>query len=216
DSSMNYLDKFGYSYGYRPSENPQEVFFAEGMAFAVKREVVNRIGILDDYYFMEYDDMDYSWRARLAGYRVYFLPSAIVYHARGGTVGRTYFERVKNLKWYTRNHLVTIIKNYEIRNLIKILPAVLIIETTKILYILFIKKNVKLSFAAMFGISEIIRDWKLIYVKRMNVKKVRRVPDKTILKQMHPFVPRLFYSFLVEQSKGKRFISDASPPKTDP
>ena len=46
------------------------------MAFAIKREVIKKIGVLDEYFFMEYDDMDYSWRARLAGYIVFFVPEA--------------------------------------------------------------------------------------------------------------------------------------------
>lgn len=212
DSSMNYLDRFGYSYGYAPSNHPQEVFFAEGMAFAVKEEVVKNIGMLDDYYFMEYDDMDFSWRARLAGYKVYFLPSAIVYHARGGTVGRTYFQRINNVEWYTRNHFVTIIKNYEIKNLIKVFSAVLTIEIAKILYLLIIKRNRKLAFAALKGIFQVVKDYKIILKKRKEVQKIRKISDKEVMKYMHPFKPKLIYSFIVSQAKGKRFILNTKPP----
>lgn len=212
DSSMNYLDKFGYSYGYVPYNRPQEVFFAEGMAFAVKKEVIKNIGMLDDYYFMEYDDMDYSWRARLAGYKVYFLPSAIVYHARGGTVGRTYFERIKNVEWYTRNHLVTLIKNYQVRNLIKILPIVIAIEVLKILYLLIIKRNHRLAFAALKGIFQVVKDYRIILQKRKEVQRIRKISDEEVMKMMHPFRPELLYSFLVSQSKGNRFIMNADPP----
>jgi GT2 family glycosyltransferase len=90
DSGMNFLDKYGFAYSYAPQEKPRQVFFAEGMAFAIRKHVFEEIGGFDDYYFMEYDDMDLSWRARLAGYKVFFCPTSLVYHARGGTVGGTY------------------------------------------------------------------------------------------------------------------------------
>ncbi len=212
DSCMNYLDRFGYSYGYAPSSQPQEVFFAEGMAFAVKRVVIEDIGMLDDYYFMEYDDMDFCWRARLAGYKVYFAPSAIVYHARGGTVGKIYFKRVKNVEWYTRNHIVTLIKNYENKNLIKILPTVILIELSKITYLLIIKRNKKVAFAAARGLFQVLKDLKHIMQKRKEVQKIRQVSDKEVMKHMHNFEPKLLYSFIVSQSTGKRFVINDNPP----
>lgn len=212
DSSMNYLDRFGYSYGYVPTDSPQEVFFAEGMAFAVRIDVIKKIGAFDDYYFMEYDDMDLSWRVRLAGYRIYFLPSAVVYHARGGTVGKTYFERINNVGWYTRNHLVTIIKNYETMNLLKILPTVIAIEIGKIIYLLTLKKNLPLSKAALKGIFQVLKDLKIILKKRKITQLTREVDDKKIMSLMHPFAPSLIYSFLAEQSKGKRFIQNTIAP----
>jgi GT2 family glycosyltransferase len=212
DSSMNYLDKLGYAYGYAPLKIPYEVFFAEGMAFAFKREVVENVGLLDHYYFMEYDDMDFCWRARLAGYKVYFLPSAIVYHARGGTVGKTYFQRIKNVELYTRNHIVTLIKNYEVGNLLKILPIVLIIEITKAIYILIVKKNVKVGVAILKGILQAIKDLKIVLKKRYYVQSRRKISDAELMKIMHPFMPKLLYSFIIYQSKGKRFIIYAKPP----
>jgi GT2 family glycosyltransferase len=212
DSSMNYLDKFGYCYGYAPTTKPQEVFFAEGMAFAVKREIIKNVGLLDDYYFMEYDDMDFCWRARLAGYRIFFLPSAVVYHARGGTVGKTYFQRIKNVEWYTRNHIVTLIKNYEIKNLVKILPIVIIIEIAKILYLFIVKRNNKVAFAALKGLLQVVTDFKIVLKKRKYVQASRKISDEQLMRRMHPFMPQLIYSFIVFQAKGRRFIINAEPP----
>jgi len=211
DSCMNYLDRFGYSYGYVPRNRPQEVFFAEGMAFAFKREVVERIGMLDGYYFMEYDDMDFSWRARLAGYSVYFLPSAIVYHARGGTVGRSYFQKVRNVRLYTRNHLITLMKNYETKSLFKILPVILAIEMGKILYLM-LRGNLAVALAALRGLLQAVRDTRIILVKRREIQKIRKEPDAVVMRIMHPFNPMLQLLFLASQAKGERFISNSKPP----
>jgi hypothetical protein len=210
DSSMNYLDEFGYSYGYRPQASPREVFFAEGMAFAFKKELVHKIGMLDDYYFMEYDDMDFSWRARLAGYSVYFLPSAVVYHARGATVGRTYFDRTRNVTLYTRNHLVTLIKNYEAKSLMKALPLTILIEAAKILYLL-LTGNTTLAIAASEGLIAIVKDRRLLLAKRRETQRIRKIPDSSVMRLMNRFDPRVQLLFLRRQANARRLILNCDP-----
>ena len=212
DSGMNYLDRFGYSYSYASSKTNHEVFFAEGMAFAIKKEVIDKIGVFDDYFFMEYDDMDLSWRARLGGYKIFFVPTAIVYHARGGTVGATYFQRINNVMWYTRNHLVTLIKNYELETLFKLSPIILTVELIKIIYLATAKKNLKLASAASKGVIQVMRDLRIIMQKRSETQRIRSVSDKVILKVMHPFNPWLLRLFLVKQSKAERLVLQSNPP----
>lgn len=216
DSAMNYLDRFGFAYSYAPQEKPWKVFFAEGMAFAIRKDVFNEIGGFDDYYFMEYDDMDLCWRARLAGYEVYFTPTSIVYHARGGTVGGTYFKRkLRNITQYVRNQYVTLIKNYELKNLIPALIVITFIQIVKITYFL-IKREFKLATATISGIAQVMRDIRLILKKRTEVQKnLRKVPDKKIMEYMHPFNPLLQYKFISLQKKGKKFIIDSKPPREE-
>ncbi|MGD0644137.1 MAG: glycosyltransferase family 2 protein [Candidatus Bathyarchaeia archaeon] len=212
DSGMNYLDRFGYSYSYASSKKNYEVFFAEGMAFAIKKEVIDKVGVFDDYFFMEYDDMDLSWRVRLCGYKVFFVPTAKVYHARGGTVGATYFQRINNVTWYTRNHLATLIKNYELKTLVKLSPIIMSVETIKIVYLATVKKNLKLSYAALKGILQVTRDLNIILRKRAEIQSFRTVSDKEILQVMHPFNPWLLRLFLVKQAKSERLVLHSTPP----
>jgi GT2 family glycosyltransferase len=212
DSGMNYLDRFGYSYSYASSKVNYEVFFAEGMAFAIKSEVIKKVGLFDDYFFMEYDDMDLCWRARLGGYKVFFVPTAIVYHARGGTVGATYFQKINNVTWYSRNHLVTLIKNYELKTLVKLLPITLTVEIIKISYLATVKKNLKLSYAALKGILQVMTDLRVILRKRSETASFRTVSDKEILQVMHPFNPWLLRLFIEKQSKAERLVLHSNPP----
>jgi len=211
DSAMNYLDKFGYAYGYTPAIEPTEVFFAEGMAFAFTRKVMDEIGMLDDYYFMEYDDIDFSWRARLAGYKVFFVPAAKVYHARGGTVGATYFQRSPNVSWYVRNHMVTLLKNYEFKNILKVLPIVTAINVAKATYF-FVSGNRKIAYSTFKGSMRVLLDIRVIMSKRKAVQSIRQVSDSEIMKAMHFFNLKLLFSFITSQARGKRFISNLKPP----
>jgi GT2 family glycosyltransferase len=46
-----------------------------------RREVVDKVGLFDaDSFFLYCDDVDYSWRVRLAGYKLVFHPAAIIFH----------------------------------------------------------------------------------------------------------------------------------------
>lgn len=51
----------------------------------VRRAVVDSIGLLDDGFFMYYEDVDYCRRARAAGFDIVNWPAATVVHLQGGS-----------------------------------------------------------------------------------------------------------------------------------
>jgi hypothetical protein len=60
----------------------------EWISFAcaiIRREVIDAIGLLDESYFMYFEDADYCRMARSAGFRIRYFPRAHVVHLRGGT-----------------------------------------------------------------------------------------------------------------------------------
>lgn len=213
DSGMNFLDKYGFAYSYVPQGRPKSVFFAEGMAFAIKHDVFDQVGGFDEYYFMEYDDMDLCWRVRLAGYDVFFAPASIVYHARGGTVGSSYFtKRTRNITLYVRNQYVTLLKNFELKNLPAAVTVVTSFQMAKIIYFA-VRKKSELTIATIKGALMALKDLKLIWKKRQQSQySIRKVSDKQISSLFHPFQPKLLYSFLVSQAKGKRLVLKMKPP----
>jgi GT2 family glycosyltransferase len=66
-------------------EAPFEVFGASGGAMAVRRSVIDDIGLFEPAFFAYHEDVDFAVRARLAGYRCMYLPTAEVVHKGGGT-----------------------------------------------------------------------------------------------------------------------------------
>jgi GT2 family glycosyltransferase len=58
----------------------EEVFFGSGCASLLRREMLDEIGLFDDDFFAYAEDTDLGWRARLAGWKTYYVPEAIVYH----------------------------------------------------------------------------------------------------------------------------------------
>lgn len=61
-------------------QKSEETDFATGCCLLIKREVVKKIGFFDENYYLYYEDVDYSVRAKLAGFGVYFEPKARLWH----------------------------------------------------------------------------------------------------------------------------------------
>jgi N-acetylglucosaminyl-diphospho-decaprenol L-rhamnosyltransferase len=66
------------------SDEPQEVQWLSFACAMVRREVIEKVGLLDEEYFMYFEDSDYCRAARMAGFRIYYFPSARVVHLRHG------------------------------------------------------------------------------------------------------------------------------------
>lgn len=62
--------------------HPQWTSFA---CVLVRREVLNQIGLLDDGYFMYFEDVEFCHRVRCAGWEIVHNPEAHVVHLRGGS-----------------------------------------------------------------------------------------------------------------------------------
>lgn len=68
-------------------DREEEVLSPSGCAFLVRREALDEVGLLDDDFFIYGEDADLSLRIRLAGWKVVYVPSAIVYHKYSATTG---------------------------------------------------------------------------------------------------------------------------------
>lgn len=68
-------------------ETVRESEFATGCCALIRREVIEKIGLLDEQFFLYLEDVDLSVRARQAGYRLGFCPAAEVWHKNAGSSG---------------------------------------------------------------------------------------------------------------------------------
>jgi GT2 family glycosyltransferase len=62
-----------------------EVFGASGTASLWRAEVLHELGGFDERFFAYYEDVDLSFRARLAGWELWYAPLAVAAHRRGAT-----------------------------------------------------------------------------------------------------------------------------------
>ncbi|MFN3648434.1 MAG: glycosyltransferase family 2 protein [Armatimonadota bacterium] len=72
---------------------PRDVDWLSGACLMARRELIDRIGGLDEGYFMYFEDVDWSMRARQAGWSVRYVPEPVVIHE----VGRSSDRRPKRM-----------------------------------------------------------------------------------------------------------------------
>ena len=84
--------------------------YAHGAAMMVKREVVEKAGMMPECFFLYYEELDWSMMIRRAGYQLWYDPCCTVYHKESQSTGqnsplRTYY--------ITRNRLLFAQRNIE-------------------------------------------------------------------------------------------------------
>lgn len=67
-------------------DTPCEIHWASGAALMVRSEDYWRINGLDGRFFAHNEEIDFCWRLRLAGKKIYCVPQSCVYHLGGGTL----------------------------------------------------------------------------------------------------------------------------------
>lgn len=68
-------------------DRSEEVFFFCGAAALLRTAALTDVGLFDERYFMYYEDLDLSWRLRLRGWKVLYVPAAVVEHAHAQSSG---------------------------------------------------------------------------------------------------------------------------------
>ena len=84
--------------------------YAHGAAMLIKREAIEKVGLMPECYFLYYEELDWSMMFTRAGYKIWYDPACIVYHKESQTTGqnsplRTYY--------ITRNRLLLVKRNYQ-------------------------------------------------------------------------------------------------------
>jgi len=105
-------DGYGHDIGFRETDHgqydaPTEVMYACGAAAAFRTAALRSIGGVDPRFFLYYEDVDLSWRLRLAGYSVRYSPAAVAVHQHSASTGagsllHTYYTE--------RNRLATLVR----------------------------------------------------------------------------------------------------------
>jgi GT2 family glycosyltransferase len=147
---------------------PREVFGACGGAAVYRRKMLEKVGFLDDDFFMTFEDVDLAFRARLHGYRCIFVPGAIVYHHLHGTM-RNYSAR--QVYFSQRNNEFVYFKNMPFELLVRCAPRRLLYEVGACLYFLLLGQGRPFLAAKI----DVFRDFKALLRKRRRVQKSRSV-----------------------------------------
>lgn len=69
-------------------KRPTRVDYISGCCMFIKREVLEKIGLLDERFFLYYEDVDFCLRAKKAGFKTFVLPKVHIYHKLSSSVGK--------------------------------------------------------------------------------------------------------------------------------
>jgi GT2 family glycosyltransferase len=88
---------------------PYEVDYASGTAMLLPRQALEAVGLMDEAFFLYFEEMDWALRARHVGYRHLAVPSAVIWHKVSATLGQT----SPPVEYYMlRNHLRFIARHW--------------------------------------------------------------------------------------------------------
>ena len=89
-------------------DEPTPIEVPVGAAFAVRDSVLEKVGLLDERFWMYYEEVDLALRIHQAGFEIHHLPQVVIVHHGGaaseGSQERVHVERLRSLVAYIRKH----------------------------------------------------------------------------------------------------------------
>lgn len=171
----------GFLSGTPRTEIPQQykkrafpVFFGIANAIVIKAQAFAKYGLLDENYFMYFEDIDLSWRILTGGGQVYCNPQAVVFHYGHGAKKSKEISLLLRERTET-NLLSTYFKNLSLPTLILMLPLVVIVRSLVSLpYVLI---SPRLTWRKLKGIASFFLSVPSLYPQRQAVQRNRMLGD---------------------------------------
>jgi GT2 family glycosyltransferase len=104
-------------------DEPAAVFSPCAGAALYRRDALEAVGPFDEDFFAYMEDIDWGFRAQLAGYESRYEPAAVAYHVGGATTAR---EPARYVALQRRNQILLVLKNYPAGALVRHAPAILL------------------------------------------------------------------------------------------
>ncbi len=148
-----------------------EVGVASANALLIDRAAAMEVGLFDERYFMGKDDGDFTHRMRVAGHRIVEVAEALVLHRSRPRSDWLFYYQLRN-RWHF------MLKNYQWRTLVAILPCLAIHEPLQ-LVVLHAAGHGRTYWKAVRGLIAMLPDLRR---DRASVGRIRRVPDGALLR----------------------------------
>jgi GT2 family glycosyltransferase len=193
-------DRFGHPYTpLQPGEIDQgqfdrviEVLCVPTCAMLISREAWQRTGLFDERLDTRHEDLDFCWRARLAGFHVLMTPLARARHRDASAAGERPAERHRRTDRYyeERASIVVMLKNYSLPSLLWLLPLAILLGLLRLASMVLTRRfEEALDLLAAWG-------WNIVHLpgtiaRRVRAQSVRKVPDRHLRRFMESAGVRL-------------------------
>jgi GT2 family glycosyltransferase len=207
-ASGGFIDKYGYPFcrgrvfqhleeDHGQYDDACEVFWATGACMFVRADLYLQHGGLDDSFFAHMEEIDFCWRMKNLGFKIYCCPQSRVYHIGGGTLPKS---SARKTYLNFRNNLSLLYKN---------LPSNRVFWT--IAYRIVLDWVAALKFLCGGGLKDywaVIRAHFAFYRRIPSLRKVRKGLPKQLVGQVYQR-NIVFENFL----RGKKLYSELDPQK---
>jgi GT2 family glycosyltransferase len=177
---------------------PQDIGAAPACALLLDRAIAIDIGLFDERYFIGKEDGDFTHRMKMAGHRIWELPEAIVVHNSRPRGTWLFYYQVRN-RWHF------ILKNYQVRTIVCLIPPLLIYEPLQLLVLV----GKGQGWTYLRAVAGLIAMLPTLPRDRALARRIRRRSDRELL-MSGPIVVRgdLAANKLVRAGKGlyERFL----------
>jgi GT2 family glycosyltransferase len=197
DGFSRYLKGYKRGEGERAERFDKEeyVFAACGGATLLRRKMIEEIGFLDDDFFINFEDVDLGFRAQLAGWKVRFVPAAVVRHKVSSSIGKLSDTQA----YYSiRNSEFVRVKNVPLSVFIRCLPAYLAGVASEFYYFVLRHGRFRVYLRAKLDALRLMPG---MLRKRRKIMSTKKVPSRYILQMMTPALDRDFL-----RRKGRKFF----------
>jgi len=203
-STGNMIQLFGFGYSRSKGERDKQLFenfeqidYASGTCLFTSRAIIEKIGLFDPFLFAFHDDLELCWRGAIININSFYVPKSIVYHPKEG-----YSFKWSPLKFklMERNRKYCLLTLYDRSTIVKMLPALLIIDVAVLLF--YVTRGIgKMKILADW---EILKNLKTINRKYSHNQKIKQVPDSELIKQ---FKNELFVPTWIINQKNNNFFN---------
>ena len=100
-------------YNYK---NPMEVDSGIGACLLVRKKTIDEVGMFDERYFFFFEETDWAYQMKKAGWKIFHIPTAFIYHLQGQSIGGDVRSRIEFYrsryqffrKWHRRTYYLLI------------------------------------------------------------------------------------------------------------
>lgn len=191
-ASGGMIDRFGYPFlrgrifgsienDVHQYDSVIEIFWATGASIFIRKSALQKSGLFDETIVHHMDEIDLCWRMRMAGYKILVHPNSIVHHIGGATIQSKSF---KKIYWNHRNSIYIMLKNYQLKQVVKYVPMHILLD-----YLAIAQALLSFNFTMIRGVLAahvwILMNIILILRKRVEVQTERILGDDFILPFMY-------------------------------
>jgi GT2 family glycosyltransferase len=149
---------------------PQDIGAAPTCALLVDRQASIDIGLFDERYFIGKEDGDFTHRMKMAGFKIWEVPGALVLHNSRPRGSWLFYYQIRN-RWHF------ILKNYQLRTMLCLIPPLAVYEPLQ-LVVLTAKGHLLTYLRAVAGLLAMLPS---LPRDRALTRRIRRRPDRDLL-----------------------------------